>query len=533
MEILLDQPTITTYAMLGVVIILAILYVLQKNNIANLKRNLRDIQEDSMSKQYNANLLIQELKLREQHNIDMLNLAQADNQRLHEEFMHNIESLKQEYEYKLKDKDNALQESYIYNSKQIQELQESHKIELQERLSKALKEQEEKLNAQYQIQQEELKGTLAIEREKQEALMMQRFYEISDSLLEQRGNQFQEKQALSLKPLTEEILRFKNEIAQNTKENQEKQTSLITEIRLLKEANDIVSKEANNLANIMKGDSKKQGQWGEVVLERILENSGLEKDREYYLQATIKDDNQQNLRPDAIIHLPNNRLVVVDSKVSLSAYIEYSNADNSTEKERYLKSHLDSIKSHIKNLSTKSYQDHTKGNRLDFVIMFLPSEGAYNEILREDMKIFIEAYQKGIVISAPTTLMVILRLIDYLWKNEARDKNTEKILDECLKLIKKFDGFKESMEKIERSLESAKAAYQKADTQLNGRGSISSYIGNLNNYMSKISKKDLEEKDYSNKDSSKNNSNMEAKSTDSKDKYYQIIDINQSIKEVL
>ncbi|RDU72500.1 DNA recombination protein RmuC [Helicobacter aurati] len=476
-------PSLTFFVSLS--FIMGILCYLQRKKINSFREILKQKEEYLLAK----NLITQELQLKERHIADRLQCAQEDNERLRSESLQILESLKQEYENKLQAKENTLRESYTHYIAKIQEIQDAHKTELQEKIREALLEQEEKLNTQYHAKQEEIAKTLTIEREKQEALMTQRFYEISNSLLEQKGQQFQEKQELSLKPLTEEIIRFKHEIAQNTKENQEKQTSLITEIKLLKDANMLISKEANNLATVMKGGAKQQGQWGEVVLERILENSGLEKDREYHLQVTLKNEQQQNLRPDAIVQLPNNRFVIIDSKVSLNAYLEYSNSEDSKQKEQYLKSHLESIKLHIKNLTAKTYQDYIDGQKLDFMIMFLPSEGAYNEILREDMKIFMDAYQKGIIISAPTTLMVILRLINYLWKNEARDKNTEKILGECEKLIKKFNGFKDSMEKIEVGLQNALSAYGRAGTQLNGRGSLSSYINNLNNYMSKIAQK--------------------------------------------
>ena len=451
---------------------LAVICYLQWQKAARLAKNKSQSEERYLEDKNSAALLIQELQIKEHYNKERLQQLYSEYERLKTESTSMQEAMREHYEGRL------------------QTLQDSHKLEMQERLREELELQKGRLQEEYQQRQEEVTKTLAAEREKQEALLTQRFYEISEALLSQRGQEFQEKQELSLKPLTDEILRFKQEIARNTKENQEKQTSLITEIKLLKDANLLVSKEANNLASVMKGGAKKQGQWGELVLERILESSGLQKDREYFLQHSLRAENNQNLRPDVLIQLPDNRAVVVDSKVSLTAYIDYNNCDDNAEKQRLLRSHFESIKAHVKSLSSKSYQDYTHGARLDFVIMFMPNEGAYSEILKEAPGLFVESYQKGVVLSSPTTLLVVLRLINYLWQNEARDKNMNKILDSCEKIIKKFNGLSENMLKLDRALDNARTAYQGADTQLNGRGSISSNIEELKRNMSKIAPED-------------------------------------------
>ncbi|RDU60080.1 hypothetical protein CQA44_10895, partial [Helicobacter sp. MIT 14-3879] len=242
-----------------VFIIIVILYYRQTKKIKSLEFASAQNEKQFLEQEHNTALIIKEMQLKEQHLLEKLQIAQTNNENLHLETIQNLESMKQEYEHKLQAKDLVLQEVHKNHAAKIQEIQDFHKIEIQERLKAALSEQESKLNTQYRIKQEEITQTLTIEREKQEALLTQRFYEISNALLEQKGKQFQEKQELSLKPLTEEILRFKHEIAQNTKENQEKQMSLITEIKLLKDANILISKEANNLASVMKGGAKKQG----------------------------------------------------------------------------------------------------------------------------------------------------------------------------------------------------------------------------------------------------------------------------------
>ncbi|GAB0172890.1 hypothetical protein NHP164001_09060 [Helicobacter trogontum] len=351
-------------------------------------------------------------------------------------------------------------------------------------LANALQEQEKTLQLQYAQKQELMQEILQTNQEKHSALMTQRFYEISEKLLEEKNRQFQEKQTDSLKPLCDEIMRFKTEITQHTKENHERNIALNAEIKHLREASLQISADANNLANAMRGDSKLQGQWGEVILERLLETSGLQKGREYYTQVHVKNEAKEILRPDVVIQLPNNRFVVVDSKVSLKAYEQFFNAKDS--KETHLQAHLESVKNHIKSLSIKQYQHYIEGGQLDFVIMFMPLEGAYSAVLQHNMQLFLDSYNKGIILAAPTTLMVILRLIHHIWTNEAKDKNITKILQECVKLIKKFDGFTESMEKINRALETAQNAYEKAEIQVKGRGSLGSYIRNLDTYMSQI-----------------------------------------------
>lgn len=387
---------------------------------------------------------------------------------------------KQHLEEKLHDAQILLTTTKNEHFIQIQAIKQEH----EKSIANALRDQESILQAQYIQKHTLMQEILQSNQEKQIAMMTQRFYEISEQLLEEKGRQFQERQTTSLKPLCDEIVRFKTEIAMQTKENQERNIALHTEIKHLREASIQISTDANNLANAMRGDSKLQGQWGEIILERLLESSGLQKNREYYTQMSVQNDSKEYLRPDVVIHLPQNRFVVVDSKVSLYAYERYYNEEDS--KEANLQSHIESVKKHIKGLSIKQYQHCIDGGQLDFVIMFMPIEGAYNAILQNDMQLFLDSYNKGIILAAPTTLMVILRLIHHIWSNEAKDKNITKILQECVKLVKKFDNFTESMDKINRALESAQNAYEKADTQLRGRGSMGSYIRNLDNYMSQI-----------------------------------------------
>lgn len=349
------------------------------------------------------------------------------------------------------------------------------------KIKNALQEQEAKLDSINKEKQSELRELLNTERERQIALLQQNFNDISSKIFDEKTKQFSEKQDISLKPLLSQIELFKKEIEKNTKDSAEKHIRLEEHIKKLLSESDKVAKEANNLTNALKGDNKMQGGWGEILLERLLELSGLKKGIEYETQVSIKNENA-NLRPDVIIALPGARKIVVDSKVSLSAYERYINGGDKLD----LSAHLESVKSHIKSLQSKEYQKLVgSGEKLNFVIMFMPIEGAFSAIVGDGL--FEEGFRRGVIMATPSTLLVILRLIESIWSNEAKDKNMLKILEECEKLIKKYDGFKGNMDKIETSLSRARESFEDAKKQLiSGRGSFGNILGNINDYMKNV-----------------------------------------------
>ncbi len=474
------------YMLSGIAILFVICsYLIVKNliykrQLNKLSMQIFDLQTQNEDIKYSHFLKEKEFEISRQYLDDKLQDYQNNLNLAIQSHQATMQETKQQYEEKIAQQETIIFDMQKNHTKEILSNQEMY----EKKLFNLLQEQEKNLATKNTENKDLLQEILNAEREKQEAVMMQRFHELGDKLLEEKSKQFQEKQEISLKPLCEELIRFKAEVAQNTKENMEKQIALSTEIKHLRDTSMQISKDANNLAHAMKGDYKIQGQWGEIILERLLEKSGLQKNREYYTQFSIQNDMNEKLRPDVVIQLPNNRFVVVDSKVSLNAYNTYFNEENKDKKDLQL--HFESVKNHVKSLYSKQYQQYVDGAKLDFVIMFMPIEGAYSAILQNNLDIFLESYEKGIIIASPTTLMVILRLIHHIWTNEAKDKNMQKILGECIKLIKKFDSFTESMGKINRALDNAKNAYDKADTQLRGKGSISSYIRNLDTYMSKI-----------------------------------------------
>lgn len=381
----------------------------------------------------------------------------------------------------LDSKKNELEKLRNSQKSEILEMQESY----EKKISQALQEQEKKLESKEKQKQENLKELLDNERQIQIALLTQKFGELSNVILEEKSKSFEEKQNLSLKPLCEEIARFKQEIEKNTKDSNEKQVELRVQLQNLQDMSVKVSKDATNLANALKGNSKMQGDWGEIILERLLEVSGLQKDREYFTQFNIKNsDENKNLRPDMIVKLPSKRYVIIDSKVSLNAYERYVNNDLNSQD---LSAHIESVKTHIKTLQNKEYQNFLSEENLDFVIMFMPIEGAFNEILKKNIDVYLESYKKNVIIASPTTLMVILRLIYNIWSNEAKDKNITKILKECDKLIKKFESFGKNMDKIGSSIQNLQSTFTSAQGQLmDGKGSMKNHLNAISDYMVKI-----------------------------------------------
>ncbi len=280
-----------------------------------------------------------------------------------------------------------------------------------------------------------------------------------------------------LKPLQSQIDAFKKQISDIHTSDIKERSSLIAEIKHLKDLNVKISTDANNLTNALKGNNKTLGDWGEMVLSKLLQDSGLTEGRDYKLQETHKNADGDAQRPDVIVNLPNNKKVIIDSKASLKNYEQFvsKNADESE-----LTLHIISLKNHIKELSKKSYENLLEGANLDFVLMFIPIEGAFLDAVRFDSELFSFAYNKNIILVSPTTLLAVLRTISNIWRNERQNKNVEKILSTASALYDKFSGFYESMQSVGDSLKRADEAYTKSLNQLKeGRGSLYSRIQTL------------------------------------------------------
>ncbi|MDY6977144.1 MAG: DNA recombination protein RmuC [Pseudomonadota bacterium] len=276
-----------------------------------------------------------------------------------------------------------------------------------------------------------------------------------------------------LAPFKNELDGFKRQISeQHIREGQER-ASLKTEILSLKTLNQKITEEAAALTNALKGDNKKQGNWGEVVLERILKESGLREGHEFETQMSATSEQGRRFQPDVVVHLPNDKDVIIDSKVSLAAYERFFNCDDEMEKAQFLTQHVASIKGHIKGLGAKDYQNLKGLKTLDYVLLFIPIEPAFLIAVEEEPDLVTMALNHNIMLVSPTNLLVALRTINNIWQYEYQNQNAQLIAEQAAKLYDKFVGFVTDMEKVGKSMDTAQASYEQAMNKLtNGRGNI-------------------------------------------------------------
>ncbi len=276
-----------------------------------------------------------------------------------------------------------------------------------------------------------------------------------------------------LKPLQMQVSEFKKRIEQVHTEETREMAALLNEIKMLKELNRKIGEDAVNLTRALKGESKRQGIWGEMVLERVLEASGLREGEEYEREVSLQDGESRRFRPDVIIHLPGGRDIIVDAKTSLVAYERYVNEEDEERKKHYAKLHLDAVKSHIERLSEKSYGSLEGVNTLDFIFMFMPIEGALMLALQTDPALYDRAFSKKIVLVSPTTLLVALRAVENTWRHERQNRNAMEIAKKAGALYDKFVGFAEDLEKIGKQIETVRKSYDGAWRKLTeGKGNI-------------------------------------------------------------
>jgi DNA recombination protein RmuC len=320
------------------------------------------------------------------------------------------------------------------------------------------------------------------EEQKQEVEQLQEkftkeFENLANKILEEKTVKFTEQNKENLKniltPLQEKIQHFEKKVEDTHKESIDYHAALRQQIIGLKEMNEQMSKETLNLTKALKGDSKMQGNWGELILERVLEKSGLERGREYEVQQSFVNQEGQRVQPDVIIHLPDGKKMVVDSKVSLTAYERYANEEDETLKSTHLKEHIASIKRHVDQLSDKNYQDLYQMESPDFVLLFIPIESAFAIALNEDNSLYNKAFEKNIVIVTPTTLLATLRTIDSMWTNQKQQENAMEIARQAGALYDKFEGFVSDLIKIGKKMDEAKSEYSAAMNKLvEGRGNL-------------------------------------------------------------
>lgn len=341
-----------------------------------------------------------------------------------------------------------------------------------------------------------------LESQKEEIVKIQeearlQFENLANKILEEKSLKFTEQNQQSLKhilnPLQEKITDFEKKVENTHKESIDYHAALRQQILGLREMNLQMSKETVNLTKALKGDSKVQGNWGELVLERVLEKSGLEKGREYEIQKSFTTEEGNRVQPDVIISLPDGKKMIVDSKVSLTAYERYINEESDEQKSLFLKEHVNSLKRHVEQLGNKNYQHLYEMESPDFVLLFIPIEPAFAIALNEDTQLYNKAFEKNIVIVTPSTLLATLRTIDSMWTNQKQQENAVEIARQAGALYDKFDGFVNDLVKIGKKMDEAKTEYEGAMNKLvDGRGNLITSVQKLK-IMGAKAKKSLPE----------------------------------------
>ena len=319
------------------------------------------------------------------------------------------------------------------------------------------------------------------------------FENLANKILEEKSIKFTEQNKVNignlLSPLQEKILHFEKKVDDTHKESIDYHAALRQQILGLRDMNEQMSRETLNLTKALKGDSKMQGNWGELVLERVLEKSGLEKGREYDVQKSFTNEGCQRVLPDVIINLPDGKKMIVDSKVSLTAYEKCINEDDLSLRAVYLKEHINSIKRHVQQLGDKNYHDLYQMESPDFVLLFIPIEPAFAIALNEDSALYNRAFEKNIVIVTPSTLLATLRTIDSMWTNQKQQEHAYEIARQAGALYDKFEGFVTDLLKIGKRIDESRTEYQSAMNKLvEGKGNLISSVERLKKMGAKTRK---------------------------------------------
>jgi DNA recombination protein RmuC len=320
-------------------------------------------------------------------------------------------------------------------------------------------------------------ATLAQTAQEAKTVLSDQFKNLANEILEEKSKRFAEQNQqnldILLKPLQEKLTDFRKQVDETYQSEARERFALKQEVEKLAGLNLRMTDETRALTNALKGESKTQGDWGELVLETILENSGLRKGEEYLVQDTQTISDGSRLQPDVVIRLPESKHLVIDSKVSITAYTRYIQADDEAVKTAELNSHVLSMKQHIQGLSAKNYQDLYGVGSIDFVLMFIPIEPAFLAAMRHAPDIYQEALKKNIVIVCPSTLLATVRTVAHLWRQEHQNRNAQEIARQCASLYDKFVGFVEDLDKVGVRLEQAQISYTDAVGKLKtGRGNL-------------------------------------------------------------
>ena len=305
-------------------------------------------------------------------------------------------------------------------------------------------------------------------QEELEKSLREQFRTLAGDVLGEQSRRFKEENRESmdiiLKPFKDNISEFRNRVDAIFTQQTEQSGALKNELQRLMELNQQITTETTNLTNALKGNSKVQGDWGEMILESILDNSNLIRGVHYQTQLNVKDEAGNNLRPDVVLNLPNNKQIIIDSKVSLTAYVNYVSAQTEAERKAAIAAHITSVRQHVKELSAKRYQQLMQSP--DFVIMFIPNEPAFLDALKEDNSIWSDGYEKKVIISSPTNLFALLKIVDDLWRRDEQNKNHENIIKLGVALYDQLVAFSTTLESVGTSLNKAKESYDEAYKRL-------------------------------------------------------------------
>ena len=309
-------------------------------------------------------------------------------------------------------------------------------------------------------------------RESNERMKVE-FESLATKVLNAQGAQQRQSLDVMLNPFREQIGDFRKRVEEVYRSDTKERASLLKEMQNLQSASDRINTEAENLTKALKGDNKIQGNWGELVLERILEDSGLRKDHEYFVQPTSRDEHGRTKRPDIVIRLPEGKDVVVDSKVTLVAYEQALSSEDEQARQVFMKQHVDAVKGQVKKLAEQDYDQLPDLRSLDFVLLFIPIESAFTLAMELDSKLFVEAFNKRIMLVSPTTLMMALRIIDNLWQVEKQNRNAQDIAQRAGALYDKLQGVVEEVDKLGKQLGTVQGTYDTLYGRLaSGRGNL-------------------------------------------------------------
>jgi DNA recombination protein RmuC len=413
--------------------------------------------------------------------------SKSESSRL-EERNANLENQKDIAELRLAESEKVMEEKF----NRIQQ-QKDEELRAEREQVNALDRELAGLKAEYQAVQQKLLEQKEELAAMQDQLKMQ-FENLATKILEENTQKFtkQNKENLDqlLDPLGKRLEEFKKKVEETYEKGTQERFTLKEQIRQMAELNQKMSEDAKNLTKALKGDAKTQGNWGEVILHRILEKSGLRKDEEYYVEQSVNTDDGRRIRPDVMVRLPDDKYLIIDSKVTLTAYERYMAAEDEAEAARELKAHVSALRAHVRGLGEKNYQ-HIHGDRSpDFVLLFVPIEAAFGAALQADSDVYYEAFDRNIVIVSPSTLLATLATIDSVWKQEYQNKNALEIAQRGGALYDKFVLFVESLDQIGERIKQTQRSYDEARSRLTeGKGNLVRQAEQLKDLGAKATKK--------------------------------------------